>query len=98
MSPHNILLYFFGEVGSVCAAGFIWLLAWLYRRVRSHHRHMVAAAPSLTFYVYIGSVASLVGYISYMAFHSGFFSNEIWVAMAFLIVTTRLGEEMGALG
>ena len=52
--PHNIIIYFFGEVGIVGGLGFLWLIAWVFRRVRHYHGHVMAAAPSLPYYVYIG--------------------------------------------
>jgi O-antigen ligase len=90
--PHNLLLFFFGEVGIVGAVGFLWLVVWLYRRVRIGYRDLAANAQSLSFYTYLGVVSSLVGFVSYVTFHSGFFSNEIWIVIAFLIVTTRLAK------
>jgi O-antigen ligase len=93
--PHNIIFYFLGQVGIVGAAGFAWLVAWLYRRVKSHHRHVLGNAGNVTSYVYFGSLACLIGYVSFMIFHSGLFTNEIWVVIASLIVATRLAETSG---
>lgn len=91
--PHNIVLYFFGEVGIVGAAGFVWLLVWLYRWISCHHSSMATTEPTLASHVYFGSIITLIGYGSYMFFHGGFFTNEIWLTMAFLLVTTRVAQE-----
>ena len=91
--PHTILLYFFGEVGLVGAIGFLWLLGRIFQRAKSTYHLMMDMSPDIVFYVYIGSLGSLIGYISYLVTHSGFFQNEIWILMALFFVSIRLAED-----
>jgi len=93
--PHNVLLYFFAEVGIIGALGFIWLLVRLVWRVVASYRSMMETAPDLVFYVYAGSLGSLAGYVSFMITHSGLTKNEIWIAMAFFLASICLGKRKG---
>jgi O-antigen ligase len=93
LDPHNILLYFFGEVGIVAALGFFWLLFSLFMRMVAYHRSLKDKTSSITFYLYISSVSAIVGYSIFLITHSGLFTNELWISIALLIVSTRLGTE-----
>jgi hypothetical protein len=93
VSPHNIFLYFWGEVGAVGAIGFFWLLVTIYKYLKSTYQFMMDSCPDIVFYVYIGSVGSLIGYTFFMITHGGFFQNEIWITMAFFFVSIRLAEK-----
>ena len=84
---------FFGEVGIFGAIGFVWLLIHLAINLVSSYRLMAKLSPDFSFFVYVGSAGSLFGYISFMVTHSGLFQNEIWIAMAFLFISIRLGKE-----
>jgi O-antigen ligase len=89
--PHNIFLYFFGEVGIIGAIGFLWLIVSMFRRVLLYYKIVMDKPASIVFYIYIGSVSALAGYSIFMITHSGLFTNEIWVSMAFLITSVHIG-------
>ncbi len=89
LDPHNILLYFFGEVGIISALGFFWMIISLAKLIVTSYRHLNIKSSGIAFYLYTGSVAAFVGYSIYLLTHGGFFTNELWISMAFLIVSTQ---------
>jgi hypothetical protein len=92
--PHNILLYFFGMVGIIGALGFVSVVVWLAFRIILSYRLMRSSPHEVSYYVYIGAVASLIGYLPFLITHSGLFSNEMWLATAFLLISIRLGTNL----
>ena len=73
--------------------GFFWLLVVLIKRSVSSYRLMGEMTSDFVFYVYIGSLGGLIGYIPFVLTHSGLFQNEIWLVMAFLLISIRLAEK-----
>jgi O-antigen ligase len=90
--PHNIFLYFFGMVGIVGAAGFLWFIYVIVQQVRNHHPKMAKRFPEIEHFIYLGALASLVGYIPNTLTHNVIFSNEFWLSLAFVITSLRLRE------
>jgi MFS family permease len=92
--PHNIILYFLGEVGIFGLLGFLWLVAWLIRHARFSYPRLKLAEGSIVYYIYVASLATLAGYIPLMLTHAGLFTNEIWLGLAFFLASARVGVEM----
>ena len=95
--PHNIFMYFLGEVGIFAAFGFFGLIILLILAIIRSSSDMQIAPRDLYYYVYLGSVGSLVGYISFVVTHSAFFTNEIWVMIALLLTTVQHQNSMQTL-